>query len=78
MHVFLLTGGQAPEAEGHLGDDVHEEVVIILEPPIPTGPSRHLDNLQDDLVGQGVERPHDGGGVGPIQYIELEAKSNMG
>ena len=78
MPVFLLTSSQAPEAEGHLGDDVHEEVVVVLEPPIPPGTSRHLDNLQDDLVGQGVERPHVGGGGGPIQYIELEAKSKMG
>ena len=75
MYVFLLTGSQALEAEGHLGEDIHEEVVIILEPPIPPGTSRHLDDLQDDLVGQGVERPHVGGGGGPIQYIENRTRS---
>ena len=75
MHVFLLTSSQAPEPKGHLGDDVHEEVVVVLEPPVPTGTSRHLDNLQDDLVGQGVDRPHVGGGGGPIQYIENRTRS---
>ena len=55
---------QPLESDGQLADDVEEKVVIILHIVKFLDPSRHFHNLEDDLVGEGVERRRHGGGGG--------------